>query len=32
MVIQKNCEFVKDSNAPIISKVFPNSSGDTLTL
>lgn len=32
MVIQKNCEFVKNSNAPIISKVFPNSSGDTLTL
>lgn len=32
MIIQKNCEFVKNSNQPIISKPFPNASGDMLTL
>ena len=32
MVIQKNCEFVKNSSTPIVSKIFPNSTGDTLTL
>ena len=32
MVIQKNCEFVTDSSTPIVSKVFPNATGDTLTL
>ena len=32
MVIQKNCEFIKDSNAPIVSKSFPNAVGDILTL
>lgn len=32
MVIQKNCEFVKDKSTPIVSKVFPNATGDTLTL
>ena len=33
MVIQKNCEFVKNSSAaPIVSKTFPNSTGDVLTL
>lgn len=33
MVIQKNCEFIKkNSSAPIISSVFSNTSGDTLTL
>ena len=32
MVIQKNCEFVKNSNTPIVSKIFSNALGDTLTL
>ena len=32
MVIQKNCEFLKNSNTPIVSKVFPNASGDILSL
>lgn len=32
MVIQKNCEFIKNSNTPIVSKVFPNASGDILSL
>ena len=32
MVIQKNCDFVKNTSAPIVSKVFPNASGDALTL
>ena len=32
MVIQKNCEFVKNSNTPIVSKTFSNATGDTLTL
>ena len=32
MVIQKNCEFVKNSNTPIVSKSFPNATGDVLTL
>ena len=32
MVIQKNCEFVTNSNTPIVSKSFPNSTGDVLTL
>ena len=32
MVIQKNCEFVTDSSTPIVSKVFPNATGDALTL
>lgn len=32
MVIQKNCEFVKNSSTPIVSKVFPNATGDALTL
>jgi hypothetical protein len=32
MVIQKNCEFVTNSNTPIVSKVFPNATGDTLSL
>lgn len=32
MVIQKNCEFIKNSSTPIVSKVFPNSTGDILTL
>ena len=32
MVIQKNCEFVKNSNTPIVSKTFSNALGDTLTL
>lgn len=32
MVIQKNCEFVKNTNAPIVSKIFPNATGDILTL
>ena len=32
MVIQKNCEFVKNSSTPIVSKPFPNAAGDVLTL
>ena len=32
MVIQKNCDFITKSNASIVSKVFPNATGDTLTL
>lgn len=32
MVIQKNCEFVKNSSTPIVSKEFPNATGDVLTL
>ena len=32
MVIQKNCEFVKNSSAPIVSKPFPNATGDVLAL
>ena len=32
MVIQKNCEFLKNSNTPIVSKEFPNASGDILSL
>ena len=32
MVIQKNCEFLKSSDTPIVSKVFPNASGDILSL
>lgn len=32
MVIQKNCEFLKNSNTPIVSKVFSNASGDILSL
>jgi hypothetical protein len=32
MIIQQNCEFVKDSDAPIVSKDFPNASGDVLTI
>ena len=32
MVVQKNCSFVTNVNAPIVSKVFPNSTGDTLSL
>lgn len=32
MIIQKNCEFVKDSSTPIVSKTFPNSTGDVLAL
>ena len=32
MVIQKNCEFVTNSSTPIVSNVFPNATGDTLTL
>ena len=32
MVIQKNCEFIKKSNSPIVSKVFPNAQADILTL
>jgi hypothetical protein len=32
MVIQKNCDFVKNASAPIVSKTFVNASGDVLTL
>ena len=32
MVIQKNCEFLKKNSTPIVSQVFPNATGDTLTL
>lgn len=32
MVIQKNCEFITNSSTPIVSKVFSNPTGDTLTL
>lgn len=32
MVIQKNCEFIKNSDSPVVSKVFHNSTGDALTL
>lgn len=32
MVIQKNCEFVTNASTPIVSKPFPNASGDVLTL
>lgn len=32
MVIQKNCEFATNATTPIVSKVFPNATGDTLTL
>lgn len=32
MVIQKNCEFITNSSTPIVSKIFPNSTGDILTL
>lgn len=32
MVIQSNCNFAKNINAPAISKVFPNSEGDVLAL
>lgn len=32
MVIQKNCDFITKSNASIVSKVFSNATGDTLTL
>ena len=32
MIIQKNCDFVTNIDSPIISKVFPNSSGDILSL
>lgn len=32
MVIQKNCEFVTNANAPIVPKVFSNATGDILTL
>ena len=32
MVIQKNCEFITNANTPIVSKHFPNSTGDILTL
>ena len=32
MIIQKNCEFVKNSNTSIISKIYPNSNGDILAL
>ena len=32
MVIQKNCEFVTNVTTPIVSKKFPNATGDTLTL
>jgi hypothetical protein len=32
MVIQKNCEFIKKATSPVVSKIFPNSTGDTLSL
>jgi len=32
MVIQKNCNFVTNTNAPIVSKIFTNATGDVLTL
>lgn len=32
MVIQKNCDFITNSNTPTVSKIFSNSSGDTLAL
>lgn len=32
MVIQKNCDFVKNTTTPIVSKIFPNAAGDVLTL
>ena len=32
MVIQKNCEFVRNSSTPIVSRPFSNANGDTLTL
>ena len=32
MVIQKNCEFVTEVSAPTTSIIFPNSTGDILTL
>ena len=32
MVIQKNCDFITNANAPIVSEVFMNAAGDTLTL
>lgn len=32
MIILKNCEFVKNSNAPIISSTFSNAAGDILSL
>ena len=32
MIIQKNCEFITNSDSPIVSKTFSNSTGDILTL
>lgn len=32
MVIQRNCDFVKNTTTPIVSKTFPNATGDVLTL
>lgn len=32
MVIQKNCEFIMDSNTPTVSREFSNATGDVLTL
>ena len=32
MVIQKNCEFIKNSDSPAVSKVFRNATGDALAL
>lgn len=32
MVIQSNCNFAKNINAPAISKVFTNAEGDVLTV
>ena len=32
MVIQRNCDFVKNTTTPIVSKIFPNAAGDVLTL
>lgn len=32
MVIQSNCKFAKNINAPTVSKVFPNAEGDILAV
>lgn len=32
MIIQKNCDFIKNASAPSISRIFPNSTGDVLVL
>lgn len=32
MVIQQNCEFAMKATSPIVSKVFFNSTGDTLAI